>query len=44
MRRFLARWGFPLFVILVVILGREVLLPFVFAGLIAYILAPVVSG
>lgn len=42
MRRFISRWGFSLFVVLVVILGREVLLPFVFAGLIAYILAPVV--
>jgi predicted PurR-regulated permease PerM len=41
-RRFVARWGFPLFVLLVLILGREVLLPFVFAGLIAYILTPVV--
>jgi predicted PurR-regulated permease PerM len=40
--RFVARWGFPLFVLLVLFLGREVLLPFVFAGLIAYILAPVV--
>ncbi|HET7500383.1 MAG TPA: AI-2E family transporter [Kofleriaceae bacterium] len=40
--RFIARWGFPLFVLLVLVLGREVLLPFVFAGLIAYILAPVV--
>jgi predicted PurR-regulated permease PerM len=42
LRLFVRRWGFPLFVLLVVILGREVLLPFVFAGLIAYILAPVV--
>ena len=42
-RRFLSRWGFPLFVVTVVILGRAVLLPFVFAGLIAYILAPVVA-
>src|SRR5688500_11834917 len=41
-RRFLSRWGFPLFVLVVVILGRKVLLPFVFAALIAYILAPVV--
>jgi len=40
--RFAARWGFPLFVVLILILGREVLLPFVFAGLIAYILTPVV--
>jgi predicted PurR-regulated permease PerM len=42
-RRFLARWGFPLFVVLILILGREVLLPFIFAALIAYILAPVVD-
>ena len=41
-KRFLSRWGFPLFVLIVLILGREVLLPFVFAGLIAYILAPIV--
>jgi predicted PurR-regulated permease PerM len=41
-RRFLTRWGFPLFVVLIAILGRKVLLPFVFAFLIAYILAPVV--
>jgi predicted PurR-regulated permease PerM len=43
-RRFLGRWGFPLFVLFVLVLGREVLLPFVFAGLIAYILAPVVRA
>jgi predicted PurR-regulated permease PerM len=42
-RRFLSRWGFPLFVLLVLYLGRDVLLPFVFASLIAYILAPVVK-
>ena len=42
LRRFVTRWGFPLFVVLVLFLGREVLLPFVFAGLIAYILEPVV--
>lgn len=41
-RRFLSRWGFPLFILLILVLGRRVLLPFVFAGLIAYILAPVV--
>src|SRR5688572_8907613 len=41
-RRFLLRWGFPLFVVLMAILGRKVLLPFIFAFLIAYILAPVV--
>jgi predicted PurR-regulated permease PerM len=43
-RTFLRRWGFPLFVVFVIILGRKVLLPFVFAGLIAYILAPVVRS
>ncbi len=42
LRRFMIRWGFPLFVLLILFLGREVLLPFVFAGLIAYILTPVV--
>jgi predicted PurR-regulated permease PerM len=41
-RRFVSRWGFPLFVLIVLVLGRSVLLPFVFGGLIAYILAPVV--
>lgn len=41
-RRFLKRWGFPLFILFVLFLGRKVLLPFVFAFLIAYILAPVV--
>lgn len=42
-RKFLGRWGMLLFVLLVLYLGREVLLPFVFASLIAYILAPVVK-
>jgi predicted PurR-regulated permease PerM len=42
-RRFLARWGIPLFVLGILYFGREVLLPFVFAGLIAYILAPLVK-
>lgn len=41
-RTFLSRWSFTLFILLVVFVGRGVLLPFVFAGLIAYILAPVV--
>ena len=42
-RRFLSRWGFALFVIFVAFIGRGVLLPFVFASLIAYILAPIVA-
>jgi predicted PurR-regulated permease PerM len=42
LRRFLSRWGFTLFVVLVVIAGHAVLLPFIFASLIAYILAPIV--
>ena len=41
-RRVLRRWGFPVFVVFVAYLGRRVLLPFVFAALVAYILAPVV--
>ncbi|HEY3804608.1 MAG TPA: AI-2E family transporter [Kofleriaceae bacterium] len=39
---FLGRWAFPLFVLLIAIIGHSVLLPFVFAGLIAYILTPIV--
>ncbi len=42
-RKFLGRWGFTLFVLLIAFLGRAVLLPFVFASLIAYILAPIVD-
>ncbi len=42
-RKFLSRWGFPLFIILMIFLGRKVLLPFIFAFLIAYVLAPVVK-
>jgi predicted PurR-regulated permease PerM len=41
-RKFLTRWGFPLFVVFIAILGRKVLLPFIFAFLISYVLAPVV--
>ncbi|HEY0255593.1 MAG TPA: AI-2E family transporter, partial [Kofleriaceae bacterium] len=41
--RFLGRWAFVVFIIIVAILGRSVLLPFVFANLIAYILAPIVQ-
>ncbi len=41
--RFLGRWAFPLFVLLIAFLGRSVMLPFVFAALIAYILAPIVA-
>jgi predicted PurR-regulated permease PerM len=40
--KFLGRWAFPLFVLVIAILGHQVLLPFVFAGLIAYILSPIV--
>src|SRR5579863_8485589 len=42
-RHFLSRWGFTLVVVLVLILGHAVLLPFIFAALIAYILAPIVG-
>jgi predicted PurR-regulated permease PerM len=39
---FLGRWAFPLFVLLIAIIGHSVLLPFVFGALIAYILSPIV--
>lgn len=42
-RRFAKLWGFLGFVFLVVFLARSVILPFVFALLVAYILAPVVE-
>jgi predicted PurR-regulated permease PerM len=41
-RTFLRRWGFSLFILLVVFIGRKALMPFIFAALIAYILAPVI--
>ena len=41
-RTFLRRWGFPLFILFVVVIGRRALMPFIFAALIAYILAPVI--
>jgi predicted PurR-regulated permease PerM len=41
-RNFFHRWAFPLFALAVAWIGRAVLLPFVFAGLIAYILAPII--
>ena len=42
-RRFARLWGFALFTILVLVLFRAVVLPFLFALLVAYILAPVVE-
>ena len=42
-RRFARLWGFLGFTILVVILARNVILPFVFALLVAYILDPIVD-
>jgi predicted PurR-regulated permease PerM len=43
LRRFAKVWGFALFCVLVVYLFRAVALPFLFAILVAYILAPVVN-
>src|SRR4051794_16568412 len=43
MRRFAKLWGFALFCIFVVYLFRDVALPFLFAILVAYILAPLVD-
>ena len=42
-RRFMRMWGFGLFLLLVVIFFRHVILPFVFAILIAFLLAPAVT-
>jgi hypothetical protein len=42
--RFIKRWGFALAIVLIVIWGHQVLLPFIFAALIAYVLAPVVKA
>ena len=43
LRQFAKLWGFALFCVLVVYLFREVALPFLFAILVAYILAPLVA-
>ena len=43
LRRFAKLWGFALFCLLVVYVFRAVALPFLFAVLVAYILAPVVD-
>jgi predicted PurR-regulated permease PerM len=43
LRRFAKLWGFALFCILIVYLFRDVALPFLFAILVAYILAPLVN-
>ncbi len=42
-RRFAKLWGFALFCIFVVYIFRDVALPFIFAMLVAYILAPLVD-
>jgi predicted PurR-regulated permease PerM len=42
-RRFAKLWGFALFCVFVIYIFREVALPFLFAVLVAYILAPVVD-
>ena len=43
LRQFAKLWGFALFCVLVVFIFREVVLPFLFAILVAYVLAPVVE-
>lgn len=42
MRRFSRLWGFALFVVVLLVLFREIVLPFVFGTLIAYLLIPLV--
>ena len=43
LRQFAKLWGFALFCVLIVFIFREVVLPFLFAILVAYILAPIVD-
>jgi predicted PurR-regulated permease PerM len=43
LRRFGRLWGFLAFIVAVVILFRGVVLPFIFAMLVAYLLAPVIA-
>ena len=43
LRRFGRLWGFLAFVVLVVILFRGIVLPFVFGLLVAYLLAPIIA-
>ena len=43
LRQFAKLWGFALFCIFVVYVFRDVVLPFLFAILVAYILAPLVA-
>src|SRR5262249_25516051 len=43
LRQFAKLWGFALFCILIVYIFRDVALPFLFAILVAYILAPIVE-
>jgi predicted PurR-regulated permease PerM len=43
LRRFGRLWGFLAFIVVVVILFRGIVLPFVFAMLLAYLLAPIIA-
>ena len=40
--RFLRQWGFGLFIILMILTFRDVLLPFIFAFALAYLMAPII--
>jgi predicted PurR-regulated permease PerM len=44
LRRFARVWGFALFLLIVLVMFRSVVLPFVLGTLVAYILAPVVNA
>ncbi len=44
LRRFAGLWGFALFILIVMVVFRAVILPFVLGVLVAYVLAPIVSG
>ena len=40
--RFFRQWGFALFILMMILVFREVLLPFIFAFALAYLMAPVI--
>jgi predicted PurR-regulated permease PerM len=44
LRRFAALWGFAVFILIVMVMFRRVILPFVLGGLVAYVLAPLVNA
>lgn len=42
-RRFFRQWGFGLFIVAMILVFRDVLLPFIFAFALAYLMAPIIN-